>query len=157
MPSPISPKQAEALGITTRHERMDNGELRFRLCASDGSSYIRTEVDAESGWQNSHLHRRVHELNVVQQGAMVVAEERQEGLSVLVIQAGESYLCPLDLPHNCYLLPGSVVHTVKYGSALPAADWVACPRLDPLCRALDITALLEGSPAAGPTTFSLKD
>ena len=25
MPSPISPKQAEALGITTRHERMDNG------------------------------------------------------------------------------------------------------------------------------------
>ena len=134
MPSPISPGQAEALGITTRHERMDNAELRFRLCASDGSSYIRTEAVADSGWQNSHLHRYVHELTVVQKGAMVMAEERPEGLRVLVLRAGESYL-----------LPGSVVHTVKYGDALPAADWVACPQLDPLCRALHLDAILERS------------
>ena len=145
MPSPISPGQAEALGITTRHERMDNAELRFRLCASDGSSYIRTEAVADSGWQNSHLHRYVHELTVVQKGAMAMAEERPEGLRVLVLRAGESYLCPLNLPHNRYLLPGSVVHTVKYGDALPAADWVACPQLDPLCRALHLDAILERS------------
>lgn len=147
MPVPLSSQQAEALGITARHERMDNGELRFRLCGMDGSSYIRTEVGAESGWQNSHLHRHVHELNVVQQGAMVVVESRQEELTVLVVRAGESYLCPLDLPHNCYLLPGSVVHTVKYGSGLPAVDWVACPQLDSLCQTLDVSALLEGASA----------
>lgn len=151
MPAPLSSQQAEALGITTRHERMDNGELRFRLCALDGSSYIRTEVGAESGWQNSHLHRYVHELNIVQQGAMVVAEEQPEGLRILVIRAGDSYLCPLNLPHNCYILPGSVVHTVKYGSALPALDWVACPQLDPLCRALDLPALLETPSGSDPS------
>lgn len=151
MPSPISAKQAEALGITSRHERMDNGELRFRLCASDGSSYIRTETGAESGWQNSHLHRHVHELNVVQRGAMVVAEDRPEGLTVLVVRAGDSYLCPRNLPHNCYILPDSVVHTVKYGSSLPAVDWVACPRLDPLCRALDLAPLLEPPSGSDPS------
>ena len=157
MPAPLSPQQAEALGITTRHERMDNGELRFRLCGADGTSYIRTEAGTESGWQNSHLHRHVHELNVVQQGAMVVVEARQEGLTILVIRAGDSYLCPLNLPHNCYLLPGSVVHTVKYGKDLPPTDWVACPQLDPLCRGLDIAALLEASSETGQTTFSQKD
>ena len=43
MPRPLSPKEAEALGVTTLHEEMDNGELRFRLRARDGSSYIRTQ------------------------------------------------------------------------------------------------------------------
>lgn len=146
MPVPLSQQQAEALGITARHERMDNGELRFRLCGADGSSYIRTVAGAESGWQNSHLHRYVHELNVIQQGAMLVAEEQDGGLAVRILRAGDFYLCPLNLPHNCYLLPGSVVHTVKYGCKLPAVDWVACPHLDPLCRALDVAALLETSP-----------
>ena len=80
MPAPITDQQAKELGVTTRHERMDNGELRFRLCASDGSSYIRTEASDQSGWQNSHLHRYVHELNVIQQGTMLVVEERDGAL-----------------------------------------------------------------------------
>lgn len=42
MPRPLSPLEAEALGVTTLHEEMDNGELRFRLRFGDGSSYIRT-------------------------------------------------------------------------------------------------------------------
>ena len=34
MPTALTDQQAKELGVTTRHERMDNGELRFRLCAS---------------------------------------------------------------------------------------------------------------------------
>ena len=144
MPRPLSPKEAEALGVTTLHEEMDNGELRFRLRAADGSSYIRTQAALQgSGWQNSHLHRHVHELNVVQQGAMVVVEEREGGLSVRVIGTGEFYLCPLNVPHNSYMAPGTVAHTVKYGAGLPETDWVPCPHLDEVCRTLDPEALLK--------------
>ena len=148
MPVPLSPRQAEELGVTVLHERMDNGELRFRLRAADGSSYIRTEAGAQSGWQNSHLHRQVHELNVIQQGAMLVVEERDGVLVPRVLRTGDFYLCPRNVPHNSYMLPGTVAHTVKYGTDLPAADWVACPHLDPLCRALDVDALLEDGTAA---------
>ena len=42
MPAPLTDRQAKGLGITTRHERMDNGELRVRLWACGGSSYHRT-------------------------------------------------------------------------------------------------------------------
>ncbi len=143
MPASLTQQQARDLGVTTRHEQMDNGELRFRLCASDGSSYIRTQAGAQSGWQNSHLHRYVHELNVIQQGAMLVVEERDGALNPRVLHTGDFYLCPLNVPHNSYLLPGSVVHTVKYGQDLPDVDWVACPQLDRLCRALDVDALIR--------------
>ena len=54
MPRPLSPLEAEALGVTTLHEEMDNGELRFRLRFGDGSSYIRTQAALQSsGWQIS--------------------------------------------------------------------------------------------------------
>ena len=145
MPRALSPQETEALGVTTLHEEMDNGELRFRLRASDGSSYIRTQSSPNSGWQNSHLHRRVHELNVIQQGAMVVVEERDGALSIQVLRAGDYYVCPLNVPHNSYMAPGTVAHTVKYGQDLPQTDWVACPHLDELCRPLDPEALLSNS------------
>ncbi len=143
MPRPLSPQEAESLGVSTLHEEMDNGEMRFRLRARDGSSYIRTQSAPNSGWQNSHLHRQVHELNVIQQGAMVVVEEHNGALSVRVIRAGEFYLCPLNVPHNSYLAPDTVAHTVKYGTDLPDTDWVPCPHLDKLCRTLDPEALLK--------------
>ena len=146
MPSPLSAAEAAALGVTALHERMDNGELRFRLRAADGSSYIRTEA-ADGGWQNSHLHRHVQELSVVQRGTMLVAEERDGSLSLQILGAGACWLCPLDVPHNSCLLPGTVVHTVKYGERLPPSDWVACPQLDPLCRTLDVEAILRSGRA----------
>ena len=150
MPAPLTDRQAKDLGITTRHERMDNGELRFRLCACDGSSYIRTEASDQSGWQNSHLHRYVHELNVIQQGVMLVVEEHDGVLVPRVLRTGDFYLCPLNVPHNSYLLPGTVAHTVKYGQDLPDVDWVACPWLDPRCRALDVDALVRASSPSPP-------
>ena len=148
MPAPLTDQQAKELGVTTRHERMDNGELRFRLCVSDGSSYIRTEASGQSGWQNSHLHRYVHELNVIQQGTMLVVEERNGDLVPRVLRTGDFYLCPLNVPHNSYLLPGTVAHTVKYGQALPDVAWGAWPKLDLRCRALDVEALIQ---ACSPT------
>ena len=53
---PLAPGEAEALGVTTLHEEMDNGELRFRLRATDGSSYIRTQAASQIRSQSSVLH-----------------------------------------------------------------------------------------------------
>ena len=64
------------------------------------------------------------------------------------LRTGDFYLCPLNVPHNSYMLPGTVAHTVKYGQALPDVDWVACPQLDPRCRALNVEALIQ---ACSPT------
>ncbi|MEG1858090.1 MAG: hypothetical protein RR216_05065 [Pseudoflavonifractor sp.] len=142
MPAELTAKAAAGLGITVHHQRMDNGELRFRLCCTDGSSYIRTEAGAESGWQNSHIHHVVHELNVVQSGTVVLVEGTPEHASVRVCRSEESYTSPLGLPHNCYFLPGTVVHTVKFGGVPGGSDWTAYPPLDPYCRSLDLPALL---------------
>ena len=80
---------------------------------------------------------------------MVVVEEREGALSIRVIRTGEFYLCPLNVPHNSYMAPDTVAHTVKYGTDLPQADWVPCPHLDEVCRTLDPEAILkgEGSPS----------
>ena len=49
MPSPLSAAEAAALGVTALHERMDNGELHFRLRESpEGVARIETELNRRS-------------------------------------------------------------------------------------------------------------
>lgn len=66
MPKQISEEEAHLLGIDTLHQEMDNGERRFRLVSSDGSSYIRTEASNNGGCQKSHYHKSLREFYVVQ-------------------------------------------------------------------------------------------
>src|SRR5690242_10293711 len=70
----LSDKDAESLGIVTRHEQMDNGEYRFRLLASDGSAYSRTVAGDRGAWQNSHSHNTARETYIVQSGWMAFAQ-----------------------------------------------------------------------------------
>ena len=142
MPTPISPQEAVRLGVTPLHERMDNGEYRFRLRHEDGSSYIRTQAAESSGWQNSHLHRVTLELNVIQEGTMILVEDLGGAPVITVLGPGDSFLSKPGVPHNSYLLPGTVAHTVKL-SCPPEGDWVPCPALDSICTALDIEEILN--------------
>lgn len=64
---------ASKYGITSRHDEMDNGELRFRLEKRDGVAYIRTEASARGGWQKSHSHATATETYIVQRGWIVHA------------------------------------------------------------------------------------
>ena len=75
----ISAEEARSLGIEAVHQEMENGERRFRLVSSDGSSYIRTEASKEGGWQNSHFHEQLTEIYIVQSGWLVYAELSSEG------------------------------------------------------------------------------
>ena len=73
-PRKIRPDEARAKGVSTEHNEMPTGELRFRLKHDDGTAYIRTEATDRGGWQNSHYHRTVRETYIVQRGKMAFAE-----------------------------------------------------------------------------------
>lgn len=104
-------------GITSRHSRMPNGELRFRLLKADGTAYIRTEASLDSGWQRSHYHNQVKETYIVQAGWMGYAQLVDDNPTYHIYKKGESFTTRPWIIHNVYLPSGAVVHTVKHGES----------------------------------------
>jgi len=129
-PRKIRPDEARAKGISTEHNEMPTGELRFRLKHDDGTAYIRTEATDRGGWQNSHYHRTVRETYIVQRGKMAFAELVDGALKVRILGANEICTTEPNVSHNVYLYRNSVIHTVKHGEAGDHADWHASPSLD---------------------------
>ncbi|CAM4058726.1 cupin domain-containing protein [Saccharibacillus endophyticus] len=141
----VSSEQAELLGIKAVHHEMDNGEKRFRLVGSDGSSYIRTESAADGAWQNSHFHERMQEIYIVEKGWIAYAEltDEQE-LMLRLLTKGESLHVPPKRPHNIYMPPDSVTHVVKFGGDPQIdPDWFAATALDRLTLNLSERELRE--------------
>lgn len=128
-------------GIRTQHNVMDNGERRFRLAGADGSCYIRTESSGDSGWQNSHYHTKLSEICIVQEGWVVYAELTDGKVCAQKYTAGEHFVINPMIPHNSYMAPNSILHTVKFGDC-SNADWLASPELDALVKGTDPETLL---------------
>jgi hypothetical protein len=151
---PIDTAESE-YGITHPHERMPNGELRFRLAAADGSAYIRTVSTHGSGWQRSHYHEGVRETYVVQAGWMALATWRDGHLAVERFAKDDAVTTRPNEPHNVYLPAGAVIHTVKHGIT-EGKDWHPAKELDQLTQNLheqQILALsrpLEAVPTLDP-------
>lgn len=124
-------------GITANHNIMDNGERRFRLGGGDGSVYIRTEASSDSGWQNSHYHTRLSELCIVQEGWVFYAELIDGRVEARRYTAGEHFIIRPMIPHNSWMSPHAILHTVKYGDC-SNADWIPAPELDRLVRTLEL-------------------
>lgn len=135
----IPDSQLSQYGITTNHNIMDNGERRFRLAGADGSVYIRTEATGESGWQNSHCHTRLSELCIVQEGWVYYAELIDGQVVTHRYNAGEHFVIRPMIPHNSYMGPNAILHTVKFGDC-SNADWIPSPELDELVRDTDPSA-----------------
>ena len=133
----IGPDQLEQYGILLKHNVMDNGELRFRLLGSDGSCYIRTESSGDSGWQNSHYHTRLSELCLVQEGWVLYAELVDGQVVAKRYTANEHFIIRPMVPHNSYMAPHSILHTIKFGDCTNA-DWIPCEELDAILRDWDI-------------------
>ncbi|WP_169091749.1 hypothetical protein [Paenibacillus sp. PL91] len=132
MPKQISEEEAHLLGIDTLHQEMDNGERRFRLVSSDGSSYIRTEASNNGGWQKSHYHKSLREFYVVQKGWLVYTEYVSDNKLVLKhLEQGESILVKPFVHHNLYMSAYTVTHVIKYGGEIEN-DWYPSPELDKL-------------------------
>ncbi len=132
----ISPRDAEErYGVRAYHERMPNGELRFRLIGNDGSGYIRTVTIGKVEWQYSHYHNVIRETFIVQKGWMAYAE-LVEG-SLLLKEYGPSQILTTrpSIVHNIYMPADSVIHTVKHGSSLEQ-DRIPYPNFDSMTRSL---------------------
>jgi hypothetical protein len=145
VPRRLSDEEARELGIETFHQLMDNGEKRFRLIGSDGTSYIRTEASNEGGWQNSHFHKGLTEFYVVQNGWLVYAELSVEGkLSLRSMKRGDSIMVHPFIHHNLYMSPYTVTHVVKYRSDdVIQTDWFPSLELDKLTRHIPESELLK--------------
>jgi len=147
MPTQLTEKEVLQYGITTNHERMDSGELRFRLLASDGTCCIRVQATDKGTWQNSHSHATLSELCVVQTGWVVFVEydETTGACTFEKINAGEICQSRPGVPHNMYVSANSVHYAVKHGD-LSVNDWIPSTTLDQMTKHLnenDIMKLLE--------------
>lgn len=119
----ISAAQATAeYEITALHEKMPNGELRFRLTPSDGNGYIRTVASAEGGWQNAHSHKSLRETYIVESGWIASAEKTGQCPKIRLHFPGDIFTTEPKVVHNIYMSPGSLIHTVKHGGK-GAKDW----------------------------------
>lgn len=139
----ISDEDAHKLyGITTKHEIMANGELRFRQLCEDGSAYIRT-VSGESGaWQNSHFHKQVKETYIVQLGWFAYAELIDGVVSGKVYRRDEAVTTQPNIVHNVYLPEGAIIHTVKHGNT-SERDWWASEQFDDMTKNITEEAILK--------------
>ncbi|MEK3724707.1 hypothetical protein [Paenibacillus sp. FSL H8-0034] len=140
----ISSEEARSFGIETVHQQMENGERRFRLVSSDGSSYIRTEASSVGGWQNSHYHKELTEIYIVQSGWFVYAELTSYGeLSLKFIKEGEAIIFIPLVHHNLFMSPFTVTHVVKYGAGGIEVDWFASTELDKLTKHISESDLVR--------------
>ncbi len=141
------PKKIENIkeyGICEDHEIMDNGQLRFRLsCSRDNTGYIRCENPGDTPeWENSHSHKELCEVVIVQTGLVVMAEYREPEVVFTAMCEGDIFKTTPGIAHNEILAPGTVIHTVKYGSCTKA-DWIPCPELDALTKGLTLEEAVE--------------
>lgn len=147
----ISPKNAqERYGISTAHQIMPNGEIRFRLVDRNGIGYMRTEAGRTGAWQNSHLHKHMKETYVVQAGWIAVAQLSGDGkVEIKVFREGDVWTASPGVAHNIYMPAGSITHVVKHGAGT-MDDWATSEatelldRLSKLLLEFDILRIAGG-------------
>lgn len=132
-------EEVEKHGIESKHTIMDTGEKRFRqICTKDKTAYIRTESGIKGYWQNSHYHTSIRELYIVQKGKILFAQYKNNQLEITALNENDIIKTEPSIPHNVYMYPDTVTHTVKYGE-INDYDWIACKDLDDilLSKSLD--------------------
>ncbi|PYS93539.1 MAG: hypothetical protein DMF64_04880 [Acidobacteria bacterium] len=107
---------SKVYGINTDHEKMPNGELRFRLISSDGNNYIRTVASDKGAWQVAHSHSSLRETYIIEKGWMALAERQGDTLEISVYWPSDIVTTRPTIAHNVYLPANAVIHTVKHGS-----------------------------------------
>jgi len=147
---PIPTEEATSThGISTKHGRMPNGELRFRLVSRDGNDYIRTVASQTSGWQKAHFHRSLRETYIVERGWMALAEKNNAGMSLTIYRPNDVVTTTPNVVHNVYLPSQAVIHTVKHGAA-GAGDWTEDAAFTEATSQLTESTILSWEPPAAP-------
>lgn len=134
----ISLESAAEFGIENKHSIMENGEKRFRqICNKDKTAYIRAESGDNGYWQNSHYHKTIKELYIVQKGSILLAAYLNDQAKIKKVNENEFFSIGPNIPHNIYMYPNTVIHTVKYGS-IDNYDWIPYEKLDEILKKINI-------------------
>ncbi len=134
----ITIEEARKYGIQSQHSIMENGEKRFRLmCERDKTGYIRGEGGKKGYWQNSHYHKTIRELYIVQKGKILFAQYKNNKLEINEVNENEMCKAEPNIPHNVYMYPNTVTHTIKYGE-IEEADWIPFEKLDDMLKNIEI-------------------
>lgn len=136
----LSEDEAKLNGIKSFHSVLENGEKRFRqVCLKDNTSYSRTESGntLNGYWQKSHFHKYSRELYIVQKGEIIFAEFINKELKLTRCKENDICKSEINVPHNVYMYPNTVIHTVKYGN-IKEIDWNVFPKLDILLKDVNI-------------------
>ena len=130
----ITAEDAEKYGIQNKHSILDTGEKRFRqYCSKDNTAYIRAEGKDEGYWQRSHLHKSIKEIYIVQKGPILLAQYINNKVKIKKFDESGIFIIEPNIPHNIYMYPHAVLHTVKYGE-VKEYDWVPFELLDEKIR-----------------------
>ncbi|HJJ05897.1 MAG TPA: hypothetical protein OIM45_08740 [Clostridiaceae bacterium] len=131
-------RDAKKLGIKYEHSIMDNGEKRFRqLCLKDNTAYIRAEGKKVGYWQKSHFHQSIKEIYIVQNGSVLVALYINNKVKIEKYNEYDVFKIEPKIPHNIYMYPNAVLHTVKYGK-VREYDWEPFEKLDEILNSKPI-------------------
>ncbi len=134
----ISIESARQYGIENKHSIMDNGERRFRqVCLKDKTSYIRAESGDKGYWQNSHYHRTIKELYIIQKGSILLAKYAHGKLEIKKVNEDEYFVIGPNTPHNIYMFPNTITHTIKYGK-INDNDWIPYEELDNVIKQANV-------------------
>lgn len=137
----ISIGDAKKFGIENKHSIMENGEKRFRqICLKDKTAYIRAEGKEIGYWQKSHYHKSIKEIYIVQKGQILLAKYIDNKMEINKFYEGGVFKIEPNIPHNIYMYPNAVLHTVKYGE-VKEYDWEPFELLDEKIREKSITEL----------------
>lgn len=139
----ISINEAIKCGIKNKHTIMDTGERRYRqICLKDKTAYIRAEGGNKSYWQKSHYHKYVKEIYIVQQGSILLVQYIEGKVQINKINEDETFKVYPNVPHNVYMYPNTITHTVKYGKG-EEYDWEAFEELDNIIKELSVEKIEE--------------
>ena len=134
----ISIEEAEKYGIKNKHSILDTGEIRFRqICLKDNSAYIRAEGGKKGYWQRAHYHKYSREIYIIQTGAVIVAQYINNEVKINRYKEGDVFIIEPTIPHNIYMYPNTVSHTVKFGES-DEYDWERFELLDEKIKEMDI-------------------
>lgn len=129
-------------GLIVNSERMENGELRFRLIDNNGSGYIRTIAGNKSYWQNGHYHKFTLETYIVQTGWIVIAILDNNELKFELLRSSDVFTVKPFIKHKVYMSKGSITHTIKHG-VCKIDDWFPAKDLDLLTERISEREILD--------------
>ena len=121
-------------GMKNKHTIMSTGEKRYRqICMKDKTAYIRAEGLNKGYWQKSHFHKYVKEIYIVQKGGILLAQYIDGKVHINKVNEDETFIVFPNTPHNVYMYPNTITHTVKYGDG-EEYDWEAFEKLDDMIK-----------------------